>query len=119
MVYENINQAQSIYYQEMANSLGISLGSFIFYIGLIAIWTLVWKGLALWKSAGKKQPIWFIILLVVNTLGILEILYLFVFSKMGKNKKEKKKKINSKSNSKKQIKKFKNVKRFINKNSLK
>jgi len=116
MVYKNINQVQNVYYQELANSLGISISSLIFFTGLIAIWTLVWKGLALWKSAGKKQPIWFVILLVVNTLGILEILYLFIFSKMGKNKKEKKKKTNSKSKSK--SKSQKELKRFINKNSL-
>lgn len=39
------------------------------------------EGLALWKSARKDSKIWFIVFLVVNTLGILEILYLYVFSK--------------------------------------
>lgn len=48
----------------------------------VSIWTLVWKGFALWKSARLKQPVWFIALLIINTLGILEILYLFLFSKM-------------------------------------
>ena len=47
----------------------------------LVIWTTVWKGLALWKSARISHRWWFIILLVVNTLGILEIFYLFVFSK--------------------------------------
>jgi hypothetical protein len=41
------------------------------------IWTLVWKGLALWKAIGKRQVVWFAIFLTVNTVGILEILYLF------------------------------------------
>ena len=50
----------------------------------ISLWTLLWKGLALWKSARLKKPIWFVVLLVVNTFGILEILYLFIFSEMGK-----------------------------------
>jgi 4-amino-4-deoxy-L-arabinose transferase-like glycosyltransferase len=56
------------------------------YLGiiLIALWTLPWKGVALWKAAGKKEKWWFIALLVLNTLGILEILYIFVFSKMKK-----------------------------------
>jgi len=57
---------------------------------IILIWTLVWKGLALWKSARKNSPVWFIILLVVNTLGILEILYIFVFSKINLKVKSKK-----------------------------
>lgn len=44
-------------------------------------WSLFWKGLALWKSARRGEKWWFIILFVVNTLGLLEIFYLFVFSK--------------------------------------
>jgi len=50
-------------------------------IGLLAIWALIWKGLALWKSARNDQRYWFLALLVINTMGILEILYLFVFAK--------------------------------------
>jgi len=50
---------------------------------LIAFRTIPWKGVALWKSAGQKDKIWFIIMLLVNTLGILEILYIFIFSKRG------------------------------------
>lgn len=46
------------------------------------IWSLVWKGLALWQSSRRNQKIWFVVLLIINTLGILEILYIFVFSKM-------------------------------------
>lgn len=49
----------------------------------VIVWSLVWKGLALWKSAHRDSKIWFIVFLVVNTLGILEILYLYIFSKKG------------------------------------
>lgn len=59
---------------------------------VIAVWSLIWKGLALWKSARKSSTIWFIVLLVVNTIGILEILYIFVFSELGKKKKATRKK---------------------------
>ncbi len=48
---------------------------------LIALWTIPWKGLALWKAAQIKDKWWFIALLIVNTLAILEILYIYVFSK--------------------------------------
>ena len=48
---------------------------------LVILWSVVWKGWALWKSARAGSKPWFIALLVVNTLGILEILYIFVFSK--------------------------------------
>lgn len=51
---------------------------------LVLIWSLIWKGLALWKAARQGQKVWYIALLIVNTLGILEILYIYVFSKMKK-----------------------------------
>jgi methionyl-tRNA synthetase len=50
-------------------------------VWLMILWTLPWKGVALWKSARNKHTIWFIVLLVCNTMAILEILYIFVFSK--------------------------------------
>ncbi len=48
---------------------------------IVGLWTLPWKGVALWKSAKQNQKWWFIALLVINTVGLLEILYIFVFSK--------------------------------------
>ncbi len=51
---------------------------------LITLWTLPWKGIALWKSAQNKSKWWFIVLLVINTLAILDILYIFIFSKTEK-----------------------------------
>ena len=46
---------------------------------IIVLWTLVWKGLALWTAARNKHRWWFIVMLVLNTLGILEIIYYFFF----------------------------------------
>jgi hypothetical protein len=48
---------------------------------VVLLWTLVWKGMALWKAAHQENKIWFVVLLIVNTVGILDILYLYVFSK--------------------------------------
>lgn len=48
---------------------------------LLVLWSLFWKGLALWHSSQNKQPWWFVIMLVVNTAGILEIIYLFAVAK--------------------------------------
>lgn len=50
----------------------------------VIVWSLVWKGLALWKAAREGSKPWFVALLIINTLGILEILYLFVFSRRPK-----------------------------------
>jgi len=56
-------------------------GWFELFILLVILWTLPWKGFALWKSARQNQKWWFITLLVIQTAGLLEILYIFVFSK--------------------------------------
>jgi hypothetical protein len=53
---------------------------------LIVIWSALWKGFGLWRAARNGSKIWFVVLLLVNTVGILEILYIFVFSKMGRKK---------------------------------
>lgn len=48
---------------------------------VLYLWSILWKGLALWKAAGLKQRNWFVGLLVLNTIGILDIAYLFFFAK--------------------------------------
>lgn len=45
---------------------------------LFIVWDLAWKGLALWKSAQKGQKYWFIALLIVNSMGLLPIIYLLI-----------------------------------------
>ncbi len=76
-------------YEIVAGYLGVSTNMAIAIILIISVWTIIWKGLALWKSARKTQMAWFIILLVVNTIGILEILYIYIFSKIGEKSKPK------------------------------
>ncbi|MDP3696960.1 MAG: DUF5652 family protein [Candidatus Taylorbacteria bacterium] len=58
-------------------------GGLIFGLAMLAlvVWTLYWKYQALWYAAKHDHKWWFIALLVINTAGILEILYLYVFSK--------------------------------------
>jgi len=48
---------------------------------LLLLWVLPWKGVALWKAVRNSHKGWFIALLVINTLAVLEILYIFIFSK--------------------------------------
>ena len=47
----------------------------------LAVWTIAIKGLALWHAARNGQKLWFVVLLVLNTLGILELVYLLGFRK--------------------------------------
>lgn len=56
-------------------------GQGLFLLMLIVLWSLPWKGVALWKAAHLEQKKWFIALLLINTVGILEILFIFYFSK--------------------------------------
>ena len=50
---------------------------------VLIIWSLIWKGVALWKAARNSQTAWYVVMLIVNTVGILEIIYIFGFSKKG------------------------------------
>lgn len=68
--------------------VSVELAAAIFII--LVIWELCWKLTAMWKAAAKKKSVaWFIILALVNTLGILPILYIFWFSKIGGKKEAK------------------------------
>lgn len=60
----------------------IALNGFpVWVLVLLSLWVLPWKGMALWKAAQLSQKKWFIVLLVVNTFGILEIIYLRFIAK--------------------------------------
>lgn len=80
------------YFNLIASQLGVS----IWLLVMVIMWSAVWKFLALWKSARNRNVVWFIVFAVFNTVGILPILYIFVFSKMKcckpRAKKKKKKK---------------------------
>ncbi len=71
----NINESTGLY-----NFTGNELiDSTILF--LILIWLLIWKGKALWIAAKQDSTKWFWALLVFQTFGILEIFYIFNFSK--------------------------------------
>jgi hypothetical protein len=68
---------------------GVLLGFTIGLLGLLfVLWTLIWKGIALWIAARHNSKGWYVVMLILNTLGILEILYIFIFSKRKRRKKE-------------------------------
>ncbi|MFH1972971.1 MAG: DUF5652 family protein [archaeon] len=51
---------------------------------VLSLWELVWKGIALWKCGRHNQLTWFILILILNTVGILPIVYLLFFQKKDK-----------------------------------
>lgn len=69
------------------NSAFTDTGEFAFFwaffwpILIVALWSIVWKGLALWRAAKLGSKGWFIALMILNTAGILEIIYLLATNK--------------------------------------
>lgn len=49
---------------------------------LAALWELFWRGVGLYRAARRKHVGWFVLMLLVNSLGIIEIIYLFVVLKI-------------------------------------
>ena len=59
------------------------LGVTLFLALIVAV--IVLKGYALWHAAKRDEKGWFVALLIVNTFGILELIYLhFVVKKWNK-----------------------------------
>ena len=44
-------------------------------IVLLAIWTIPWKIYALWLAAKHNHKKWFVALVILNTVSILEIVF--------------------------------------------
>ncbi len=55
----------------------LSADTILILVSIYIFWILPWKGVALWKAAQLSHMRWFIALLVLNTFGILEIIYIF------------------------------------------
>ena len=64
------------YLSPSLGGFGIGAISLIVLIIIIAL-----KGLALWTAAKRDEKWWFIAMLVINTAGILEFVYLLFFAK--------------------------------------
>jgi hypothetical protein len=55
---------------------------------VVLLWIFFWKGFALWRAAKLGQTKWFIFLIFAilpdiffNTFGLVDLIYLFFFSK--------------------------------------
>ena len=64
------------------NTFGGNEISLIVLILLITVWDLIWRIIALWKSARRDQKVWFIFLAIINSVGILPIIYLLIYKDM-------------------------------------
>lgn len=64
---------------ELNSFFGTPVG--VAVLSALIVWGVVWKGFALYRAGKQSQPGWFVALFLINTLGILEILYLAFFAK--------------------------------------
>ena len=71
---------------------GMGVGPMIFgsiLLAVLLVCVIILKGYSLWFAAKRNEKWWFIALLVINTMGILEIIYIVFFVKkyhLGKGK---------------------------------
>lgn len=52
----------------------------------VLIWSLIWKMIALWKSARNNHLTIFILIMFLNTVGVFEILYILYLNYKDKRK---------------------------------
>ena len=78
MMNNNLNQFISMSAPAWVPVVGVG-------VLVLMLWSIVWKGLGLWHAGRKGHPGWFVAILVLNTAGILEIIYLFAILKLKLN----------------------------------
>lgn len=91
MIIENIaNSINSVNSIDLTSFFGIGFGMFAVFllvVFVIAIGSLILKAYALWTAARRGEQGWFVALLLINTMGILELVYLyFVVGKWNSSK---------------------------------
>lgn len=72
---------QDPFFGPTASALGFGAVAFSILLLVITVWSLAWKALGLYHAARNKQRLWFIAILLFNTVGVLEIVYLAWFRK--------------------------------------
>lgn len=58
-----------------------SLSEFMMGVMVLSIVDVVLKGVALWRAARMKKPGWFVVLLAVNSVGILPLIFILLTNK--------------------------------------
>jgi len=78
-----VSLVHSLYmYLNPIQNFGLAMPLFLSSIIIpLIVWSIFWKGLALWHSARRGEEWWFLAMLFINTAGLLEIYYLFMVAK--------------------------------------
>lgn len=70
---------EAVFIPQISSDLGIDPLLLTAIFAVVTVWSLIWKGVGLWFSARNHQKRWFVAMLILNTIGILEIIYLLRF----------------------------------------
>ena len=73
----------------IASSLGISVNALVILMVVMAILVVfdsVMKLIGMWKSARNGHIVWFIFIAIINSVGILPIIYLVWFDSSSSNR---------------------------------
>ncbi|HLD97157.1 MAG TPA: DUF5652 family protein [Candidatus Nanoarchaeia archaeon] len=57
-----------------------AFATLVWFIVVLSLWELAWKGVALWRAARNSHRWWFVAILLLNTVGILPMVYYLFFS---------------------------------------
>ncbi len=75
---EEITSLQDLEALFESGNIPAMFAAFYGIIIALAVWSTIWKGMGLWRSARLGEMRWFIAILVLNTAGILPIIYLLI-----------------------------------------
>lgn len=94
---ENTNEMtieEALAQQEKLDKIINKLIIVIIFLAILFIIDIILKGLAMWRASKNNSKIWFWCLLIINTFGILPLIYLLIskedIKKKANNKKLKK-----------------------------
>ena len=59
----------------------IDFSWFIPVLIILVVWDVIWKLVALWKAARNGHTGWYIVLALVNSVGVLPIIYILTYRK--------------------------------------
>ena len=71
--------------QLITNRIELNPGIFSILIIVLSVWEAIWTLLGLWFAARQNQKIWFLLMGILQVVGIIEIIYLATQTRFFKN----------------------------------
>ena len=71
--------------QLITNWIELNPGIFSILIIVLSVWEALWTLLGLWFAARQNQKIWFLLMGILQVVGIIEIIYLATQTRFFKN----------------------------------